>query len=167
MVSLEQYLHTSYEPECEYLDGVVVQRNTGERPHSAVLTNLIVGFYKAESGRHVWPILRMRTGPSRIRVPDICVSLGDPKTDIMETPPFLCIEVVSPEDGFSYLLEKLEEYVAKGGAAQLADRSVAAEGVCVPHRIAGTSGRTAPNRRAGNHPISRRSIPRPVIASKI
>jgi len=28
-VSLEEYLHTSYEPDMEYVDGVLVGRNVG------------------------------------------------------------------------------------------------------------------------------------------
>jgi len=40
MVSLEHYLDTSYSPDREFVDGVVVERDVGERPHSRVLTNL-------------------------------------------------------------------------------------------------------------------------------
>jgi hypothetical protein len=30
-VSLTEYLNTEYEPDCEYLDGVVEERNVGKR----------------------------------------------------------------------------------------------------------------------------------------
>ena len=30
-VSVEEYLKTVYEPDCEYVDGVVEERNLGER----------------------------------------------------------------------------------------------------------------------------------------
>ena len=33
-VSVEEYLKTSYEPECDYVDGEVQERNVGERDHS-------------------------------------------------------------------------------------------------------------------------------------
>ncbi len=33
-VSLAEYLSTEYEPDCEYLDGVVEERNVGKRKHS-------------------------------------------------------------------------------------------------------------------------------------
>jgi len=33
-VSVEEYLSTSYEPDCEYEDGVVVERNLGGFEHS-------------------------------------------------------------------------------------------------------------------------------------
>ena len=34
MISVEQYLSTSYRPECDYVDGEVVELNVGERDHS-------------------------------------------------------------------------------------------------------------------------------------
>lgn len=36
-VSVEEYLRMSFEDaHCEYLDGEVVERNVGEKPHSKV-----------------------------------------------------------------------------------------------------------------------------------
>jgi hypothetical protein len=32
MISLEEYLHTSYSPDREYRDGVLVERNVGDKP---------------------------------------------------------------------------------------------------------------------------------------
>jgi len=43
-------------------------------------------------------------------VPDVCVTLEDPGTDILLTPPLICIEVLSRGDTFGDLLKKLEEY---------------------------------------------------------
>ena len=41
-MDVEEYLRTSFDgSDCEYLDGEVVERNMGERPHSAVQANLI------------------------------------------------------------------------------------------------------------------------------
>jgi len=33
-ISVEEYLSTGYEPDCEYDDGVIVERNLGEFEHS-------------------------------------------------------------------------------------------------------------------------------------
>ena len=30
LVSVEEYLHTSYQPDCDYVDGEVQERNLGE-----------------------------------------------------------------------------------------------------------------------------------------
>jgi Uma2 family endonuclease len=50
----------------------------------------------------------------RSRIPDVCVTLEDPQTDIFETPPFLAIEILSRRDEMSDLLEKLAEYETFG-----------------------------------------------------
>ncbi len=34
LISVEEYLKTSYSPDCDYVDGVVEERNLGERDHS-------------------------------------------------------------------------------------------------------------------------------------
>jgi hypothetical protein len=34
LISEEQYLRGSYEPDCEYEDGVLIERNVGEQPRS-------------------------------------------------------------------------------------------------------------------------------------
>ena len=58
----------------------------------------------------------MRTAANRVRIPDVCVTLERPRTGILDTPPFLCVEILSPDDTTSELLEKLEEYAAMGVA---------------------------------------------------
>jgi hypothetical protein len=37
LVSEQEYLTTSYEPECEYDEGKLIERNTGELPHSILM----------------------------------------------------------------------------------------------------------------------------------
>jgi hypothetical protein len=34
LVSVSEYLSTSYRPDCDYVDGVVLQRNFGEYDHA-------------------------------------------------------------------------------------------------------------------------------------
>lgn len=43
LVSLEEYLHTSYRPDCDYVDGEVRKRHLGEFEHSS--TQGEIGFY--------------------------------------------------------------------------------------------------------------------------
>ena len=53
----------------------------------------------------------MRVTCTRYRVADIAVYAGDePTQDFPSQPPFIGIEIVSPEDRFYYLLEKFREY---------------------------------------------------------
>ena len=36
LVPLGEYLETVYEPDCEYIDGELVERNVGELEHSGL-----------------------------------------------------------------------------------------------------------------------------------
>jgi Uma2 family endonuclease len=115
LVSMEEYLNTAYSPDREYVDGEVVGRNVGERPHSRVQRNLIVSFDRRCPHLLVWPELRVRTIPGRrCRVPDICVTLEDPGTDVFEAPPLISIEILSKKDRLSRIVAKCEEYAAFG-----------------------------------------------------
>jgi Uma2 family endonuclease len=112
LVTIEEYLQTSYSPDREYVDGVIVERHVGERPHSLVQANVVFALRQRHPGIYVWPPLRVRTVSNRSRVPDICVTLEDPGTDVLETPPFIAIEILSRRDEMSNVIEKLEEYAA-------------------------------------------------------
>jgi Uma2 family endonuclease len=115
LVSAEEYLNTSYSPDREYVDGVVVEREVGERPHSRVQANLTRFLEQRYPHLFPWPEQRVRTVQGkRWRIPDVCVTLEDPDMDVFETPPILCIEILSRKDRMSDLLEKLEEYRAFG-----------------------------------------------------
>jgi Uma2 family endonuclease len=112
VTSIEEYLETAYSPDREFVDGTVVERHVGEQSHSRVLGNVI--FSLRDPRVFVWPILRMRTTPNRCRVPDVCVTVQMPATEILESAPLICVEILSPSDEATYVQEKLEEYAAVG-----------------------------------------------------
>jgi Uma2 family endonuclease len=51
---------------------------------------------------------------NRFRIPDVCVVLGGTKEKIFTAPPFLCVEIHSPEDPMSCFLERIDDYFAMG-----------------------------------------------------
>jgi Uma2 family endonuclease len=58
---------------------------------------------------------RVRVCPTRFRVPDVCLLLAsDPWDPIVRQPPFLCVEILSPEDRVSRLNERLADYFQMG-----------------------------------------------------
>src|SRR5260370_31208566 len=117
LVPVEEYLRTTYDPDCDYVDGEVLERNLGERDHSTLQTELI--FY-LRTRRKTWNIFvvaeqRVQVSPTRFRVPDICVCTGEgPKDQIFRTPPFICIEILSPEDRWERMQEKIDDYLRFG-----------------------------------------------------
>jgi Uma2 family endonuclease len=114
MTSIEEYLETDYSPDREFVDGTVVERHVGERPHSRAWGNVIFSLCGRTPRLFIWPSQRVRTIPNRCRVPDVCVTEQEPPTDVFETPPLICIEILSRRDEISDVLEKLEEYAAAG-----------------------------------------------------
>jgi Uma2 family endonuclease len=116
LISVEEYLRTSYRPDCDYVDGEVQERNLGERDHSWTQKALIVYLGNRESqwGIRVYPEQRVQVSATRFRVPDICVTLGQPEEQIFTKPPFLCIEILSREDRMSRVRERVDDYLAMG-----------------------------------------------------
>jgi len=117
LVSVEQYLSTPYSPDCDYVDGVVLERNVGELNHSTVQGELYFWFRTRRRDLRTWAYTeqRVQVKPTRYRVPDVCVVVGEkPQEQIFTKPPFLCIEILSPDDRMSELLDKIGDYLEFG-----------------------------------------------------
>lgn len=116
-IPVEEYLQTSYQPDCDYVDGKVEERNLGERPHSSVQSMITIIFGQNRREWRLVPLTeqRVQVSTTRFRVPDICViRADDPDETILHTPPLLCVEVLSPEDRFSRVMARVDEFLAMG-----------------------------------------------------
>lgn len=117
LVSVAEYLATNYEPDAEYVDGRIVERNVGQKKHSLLQAALTAYFYarRAELGINVFPEQRLQLRAERFRIPDVCVVRGaEPEEDVFTDPPLLCIEILSPGDRASDMFEKVQEYLDWG-----------------------------------------------------
>jgi Uma2 family endonuclease len=117
VVPVQEYLETSYRPDCEYLEGEILERNVGEIDHS-LLQGLLIHYLisrKGQWGITVLPEQRVQVKARRFRVPDISVIVGGrPPGRIIVQPPFLCIEVLSPTDRMAEMLERIDDYLSFG-----------------------------------------------------
>jgi Uma2 family endonuclease len=52
--------------------------------------------------------------PTRVRIPDVCFFLRDPGERVPTKPPFICIEILSPEDRMSRVEVRINDYLAMG-----------------------------------------------------
>ena len=117
LVSVDEYLHTAYRPDCDYVDGVVVERNVGEKSHAKLQKRFLLYL---EARREQWGIFviqeqRIQVASTRYRVPDVCVVAGpEPAEEIFTQPPFLCIEILSPEDRMGRMQQKIDDYFVFG-----------------------------------------------------
>jgi Uma2 family endonuclease len=118
LISVEEYLASSYEPDRDYVDGHTEERNLGERPHSRIQARLIIQLARQaeEAGMEVLPEVRVQVKGARFRVPDVCVAGGDSDAKAIIEPPFLCIEILSPEDRMSRIEERINDYLEMGVA---------------------------------------------------
>jgi len=116
-VSVEEYLSTVFEHDCEYVDGVIEERDLGEFEHAflqGILTALFTN-HRSDWGVICLPEQRVQTQRDRFRVPDLTIlRSGAPRERILTKPPLLVIEIQSPEDTLRRTATKAAEYLAFG-----------------------------------------------------
>jgi Uma2 family endonuclease len=116
-VSVEEYLSTVYEHDCEYVDGVIEERDFGEFEHAFLQGVLAALFHNhsAEWGVICLPEQRVQTQRDHFRVPDVTIlRSGTQRERILTHPPLLVIEIQSPEDTLRRTAAKAAEYLAFG-----------------------------------------------------
>jgi Uma2 family endonuclease len=111
----ERYLAMSFpDGDREYVDGILVERHVGERPHSKVQRNLTL-YFGRRPGLHCYPELRMPINARRYRAPDFLVFSGsDPLENVPKEAPLIVVEVLSSDDRMREVIEKLDDYRSRG-----------------------------------------------------
>jgi hypothetical protein len=73
LVSMEEYLSSSYEPDCDYVDGVLEERNLGEYDHGNLQTISAYLKYRARS----WNVAEdlLEAPPVSIRISELMAEL--------------------------------------------------------------------------------------------
>lgn len=115
-IPVSEYLDTVYHPDREYVDGELRERNVGKWEHARLQFLLALWFGKHELE---WDVIgsteqRLRVSPNRIRIPDLVFLRPGPQPDILVDPPLLIIEVLSPDDKYSDLQERCQDYIQMG-----------------------------------------------------
>ncbi|MEO5924087.1 MAG: Uma2 family endonuclease [Bryobacteraceae bacterium] len=113
-ISAEQYLHTSFpDLDEEYRDGELVERSLPDYLHSrtqGLLTAFFIALQKTFQ-MYACPELRLRIREGLYRIPDVSVFHPErPIIPVPDAPPFVTIEILSPDDRLSEVRAKLEEY---------------------------------------------------------
>jgi Uma2 family endonuclease len=116
-MTVDQYLSRMFHPDVDFVDGRIEERNVGEFEHSRVqhMLDRIFGNHEREWGVVTNPECRLQVAPQRYRVPDVMIlPRGHKYTRVIRETPLLCIEVLSPEDTWMRIRERLDEYLAMG-----------------------------------------------------
>jgi Uma2 family endonuclease len=117
LVPLEEYLSHDYEPDVDYDDGVLIERNVGQQKHSRTqfMFATHLGNHEFEWGIRGYVEQRIQVAPRRFCVADVCAALASsPKEDTLVTPPLFTIEILSPDDKFADVERKAQKYLAMG-----------------------------------------------------
>lgn len=117
LLTIDEYLKTSYHPDVDYVDGEIEERNLGEYEHAKVQHFIDVLFGNNEGDWEVDTVVeqRIRVNSSRVRVCDVAILRADaPHEHVTATPPFICIEIMSPEDRIPRAARVLNDYFLMG-----------------------------------------------------
>ena len=115
LISVEEYLSTTYKPSCDYIDGVLRQKSMPTWKHGLVQARLVMliiqGFRKFLAASET--ACQIRTG--KYLVPDVIVQRRDRIQDPYPIEPVhLCVEILSLSDRLSETLAKCEDYLEWG-----------------------------------------------------
>jgi Uma2 family endonuclease len=117
LVPVSEYLSTCHRPDCDYLEGVLLERHVGEYDHAEVQTALAAYLRdrRKDLGIRVVGEQRVQVTAERFRVPDVCViSRESPREQIITHPPQLCVEVLSKRDGMAEMQDRIDGYLDFG-----------------------------------------------------
>jgi Uma2 family endonuclease len=117
LLSVEEYLNTSYSPDREYRDGVLVERNVGEKAHARLQARLAryIGNREAQWAIEVYTGLRSKVRESWFPIPDLCIYPRDSFDErYPSVPPLLWIEILSPDDRMADVWSRADELIRNG-----------------------------------------------------
>jgi len=117
LISVQEYLATSYRPDRDFVDGELQERNLGELEHALLQTAIAAWFWNRQKEWNVLPIVeqRVQVAATRFRIPDVSVLPADqPRQPIVTTPPLILIEVLSKDDTLRSMRERVDDYLNFG-----------------------------------------------------
>ncbi len=110
-VSVEDYLHRTEKPYCEYVDGVLHPKPMPTSLHALAQCMLLILLRR--QGVQALPEVTVRLSPTKYLIPDV-IATTKIQSPYPTDPVLLCVEILSPEDRVGAMLAKCEEYHAWG-----------------------------------------------------
>ena len=118
-ISIDEYLHTSFpDLDREYWDGELRERTVPDYLHSRTQALLVFFFELLRRKLSLYPCseLRLKLRDGLYLIPDVCVFRQPQSSSIPDQPPFIAIEILSPDDRMNAVREKLDQFKAWGVA---------------------------------------------------
>jgi Uma2 family endonuclease len=120
LVPVDEYLNTSYYPDVEFVDGLLVEKSIPTEIHRLLSVILLAWFRQYEKELHIKALADVRTQiieRARYRLPDVLVvstPLGRKVGPVMTNVPNVVIEIESPDDTHSAILDRFADYAILG-----------------------------------------------------
>ena len=69
LISVDEYLTTAYRPDCDYVNGMIEERNLGQREHALLQSRIPIWFWehRAKLRMRAATDWRIRVAPQRYR----------------------------------------------------------------------------------------------------
>jgi Uma2 family endonuclease len=120
-ISVDEYLSTSYHPDVEYVDGVLVERGMPTMFHALLQVILCNYFRQFEKEFKFKTLTEARTqivSRARYRIPDVVLCPTPmPKGRINDAAPAAVFEVLSPDDTVVETRRRFQDYAGIGVTA--------------------------------------------------
>jgi Uma2 family endonuclease len=118
LISVDEYLKSSWHPDMEYVDGALVERNVPTIAHGLLRVLLLQHFWEYRKNFQFAVVPEVRTQiieRARYRIPDVMICpLPLPPGKVVTTIPWAVIEILSPEDKTQLTLERFRDYAGLG-----------------------------------------------------
>ena len=89
----------------------------GKHSETQTLLTILLGPKAKSQGFKVRVEQRVQLSPSKVRIPDVCVIGSDDTDEVVQSPPALWVEILSPEDRWSRVQAKIDDCLGFGLAA--------------------------------------------------
>jgi Uma2 family endonuclease len=111
-IRAEDYLRMTFEHDAEFVHGDIVERSMPDKIHAKIQLFLLLRLGSLMQASRLYPLpeLRVKLAPDVYRIPDVCVFVGEPEQLVPDSPPLVAIEILSKDDRYSEVMQKLEEY---------------------------------------------------------
>lgn len=116
-IPVEEYLSKTYEPDCEYIDGALVERHVGEYYHGRLQLLIAALLLSRERERRFRTFTELRIEvrqARRYRIPDICVKAWPHDVTPVLARPDLAIEVLCKDDEPGETLARASDFLSLG-----------------------------------------------------
>lgn len=111
-IRAEDYLRMTFEHDAEFVHGDIVERSMPDYIHSQIQFLILLRFASLIQAHDLRPLaeLRLKLAADVYRIPDVSVFVGKPEQNVPDRPPLVAIKILSKDDRYSEVTQKLEEY---------------------------------------------------------